>query len=80
MVYVLIVACLGEKQEAVEEVEEDKYPHDVAQSCHAEVLEWNDSWMGIEFATLDEINRRRAEPAGVAAASSSSGEDEPNPR
>lgn len=63
MIFILIVACSGDKLDTADSVEEDAYPHDIAQSCHESVLEWNDSWMGLEFATLDEINRRRAEPA-----------------
>ena len=44
-------------------VEEPSYPHDIAESCHPDVSEWSDAWYGMEVTTLEEINKRRAEPA-----------------
>ena len=60
-----IFGCMADKIDtATEEVtEEESYPIDVAESCHPSLEGWSDSWYGIEVATLEEINKRRAEPA-----------------
>ena len=62
MVY-LLAACMGEKLDTAEIVSEDTYSYDIAQGCHSALADWTDPWLGMEFSTLDEINRRRAEPA-----------------
>ena len=62
----LQIACSTDKgisDTSVIQEEPDAYPSDIARECHSVVDSWTDPWEGIEFAALDEINRRRAEPA-----------------
>ena len=62
--YIFLLACGAEKEAsdtAIEEIEEEVYPNDIAKSCHEAVEVWTDPWLGIEFATLEEINLRRSQ-------------------
>ena len=67
MIWMLAYACQGEKIVETgldEEVqEEERYPYDIAESCHPELEGWSDPWMGAEFAALNDINRMREQGA-----------------
>lgn len=57
----LFFACTEEKADTVVPIEQEVNEPD--ESCHEAILDWSDSWNGIEMSTLAEINLRRAEVA-----------------
>ncbi|MEC7984138.1 MAG: CAP domain-containing protein [Myxococcota bacterium] len=63
MIVIMFIACSSgndlETGDRVESQDEDVYPHDIAEGCHPDLAGWSDPWMGIEFATLSDMNRMR---------------------
>jgi len=65
----IILACSAGKEidtsheESVNPILGENYSDDIAKGCHESVNDWMDLWHDIEVQTLEEINKRREQPA-----------------